>query len=68
MQVKTMIVTLGLGAAAGAAAILMMPKNSQAYQTICDAADTIKMEAGQLWHAEKLTPRHPCGTKNRPQG
>lgn len=51
MQVKTMIVTLGLGAAAGAAAILMMPKNFQAYQTICDAADTIKMEAGQLWDA-----------------
>lgn len=53
MQVKTLVLSLGLGAAAGAAAILMMPKQSQAYQTMSDAANTIKMEAGQLWENMK---------------
>ena len=53
MQVKTLVITLGLGAAAGAAAILMTPKHSQAYQTMRSAADTVKMEAGRLWDAMK---------------
>ena len=51
MQLKTWIVSLGLGAAAGAAAILMMPKQSQAYRMADDAAHTIKMEAGKMLDA-----------------
>ena len=51
MQVKTMITTVGLGMVAGAAAILMMPKHSQAYQMADDAAQTIKMEAGSMLDA-----------------
>lgn len=53
MQVKTMITTVGLGMVAGAAAILMMPKHSQAYQMADDAAQTIKMEAGKMLDAIK---------------
>ena len=44
----------GVGAAAGAAAILLTPRNSQAYQTMRDVADTVKMEAGRMWdHMKK---------------
>ena len=54
MQVKSLVITLGLGAAAGAAAILLTPRNSQAYQTMRDVADTVKMEAGRMWdHMKK---------------
>ena len=49
MQVKTLLLSLGLGAAAGAAAVLMTPKNSQTYQTMRNVADTVKMEAGRMW-------------------
>ena len=49
MQVKTLLLSLGLGAAAGAAAILMTPKNSQAYQTMRNVADTVKTEASNMW-------------------
>ena len=45
MEVKSFIASLGLGMAAGAAAVLMMPKQSQAYRMADDAAQTIKMEA-----------------------
>ena len=51
MQVKTWIASIGLGMAAGAAAILMMPKQSQAYRVADDAAQTIKMEAGKMLDA-----------------
>lgn len=48
MQVKTLVASLGLGMAAGAAAILMMPKHSKAYQMADEAAHTIKTEAGRM--------------------
>jgi len=51
MQMKTWIASLGLGAAAGASAILLMPKHSQAYRMADDAAHTIKMEAGKMLDA-----------------
>ena len=45
MQVKSFLATIGIGAAAGAAAILFMPKNSKAYMKADQAAQTIKEEA-----------------------
>ncbi len=48
MQVKSFVASLGLGMVAGAATILMMPKQSQAYRMADDAAQTIKMEAGKM--------------------
>lgn len=53
MKAKTLLTSLGLGAAAGAAAILLMPKHSEAYQKMNDAAHTIKMEAGRMWDSMK---------------
>lgn len=49
MQVKTLVISLGIGAAVGAAAILMTPKHSQTYRTMSNVADTVKMEAGRMW-------------------
>ena len=46
MQVKTFFLTLGLGAAAGAAAVFLMPKDSKIYRKADDIADNIKIEAG----------------------
>ena len=48
MQIKTFVASLGLGALAGAATILMMPKHSQAYRMADDAAQALKMEAGKM--------------------
>ena len=48
MQAKTWLLSIGIGMAAGAAAILMVPKHSQLYQMADDAAHTIKMEAGKM--------------------
>ena len=48
MQVKSFIATVGIGAVAGAAAVLMMPKNSKAYHTVNDTAQAIKTEAGRM--------------------
>jgi len=53
MQVKTLVISLGIGAAAGAAAILMAPKHSQTYRTMSNVADTVKMEAGRMWDSMK---------------
>lgn len=49
MQLKTLVLSLGIGAAAGAAAILMTPRHTQAYRTMSNVADTVKMEAGRMW-------------------
>ena len=51
MQVKTFVASLGIGVLAGAATVLMMPKHSQAYQMVDDAAQTLKMEAGKMLDA-----------------
>lgn len=50
MRIKSFIITAGLGAVAGAAALLMMPKYSKVYQTADDAAQMIKTEAGRIIH------------------
>lgn len=48
MQVKSMLTSVGLGMVAGAAAVLMLPKQSKAYRVADDAAQTIKQEAGKM--------------------
>ena len=48
MQVKSFIATVGLSMAAGAAAVLMLPKHSEAYRVANDAAQAIKQEAGKM--------------------
>lgn len=56
MQVKTFIATMGLGAAAGAAAILLIPKNSKAYRAANDAAQMLKAEVSHM--ASKMNQNH----------
>lgn len=51
MQVKSFIATVGISAAAGAAAILMLPKNSAVYQKADDTVQMIKQEAGKLMNS-----------------
>ena len=53
MQVKSFVVTIGLGMVAGAAAVLMMPKNCKVYRKADEAAQTLKMEAGRMMDAMK---------------
>lgn len=48
MQVKSWIATVGIGMAAGAAAVLMLPKHSEAYRIADNTARTIKQEAGRM--------------------
>lgn len=53
MQVKSFVATVGLSMAAGAAAILMLPKNSGIYRTANETAHTIKQEAGRMFNSMK---------------
>lgn len=48
MQVKSLITTVGLGMVAGAAAILMIPKHSEAYRMADDAAHSLKRSANRM--------------------
>ena len=48
MQVKSFLATVGIGMAAGAAAVLMLPKHSEAYRIADSTAQTIKQEAGKM--------------------
>ena len=48
MQVKTFIATMGIGAAAGAAAVLMMPKDSKLYRKADSAAQTLKNKVSEM--------------------
>ena len=48
MQIKGWIATVGVGAVAGAAAVFLMPKHSNAYQVANDTMQAIKMEAGKM--------------------
>ena len=48
MSVKTWAITLGLGAAAGAVAILSMPKNNAARKLAAKAADKVEDAAWKL--------------------
>lgn len=42
MQVKSFLLTLGLGMAGGAAAVTLLPKKPQVRQAVTKAADTIE--------------------------
>ena len=53
MNVKTVVATMGLGAAAGAVAILMMPRNNPTRQFAQKAAN--KMEDAAMKMGDKLT-------------
>lgn len=53
MQLKGLAITMGLGAAAGAVAILMMPKNNPTRKLANKAAEKVEDAAVQL--TNKLT-------------
>lgn len=55
MGVKGWAITMGLGAAAGAVAILMMPKNNPTRKLADKAAD--KVEDAALKFGEKLSQK-----------
>lgn len=48
MKAKGLAITLGLGAAAGAVAILMMPRNNPARKLAAQAADKVETAAWKM--------------------
>lgn len=48
MEVKSWITSVGIGMVAGAAAILMIPKRSEAYRIADDAANSLKHGASRM--------------------
>lgn len=48
MQVKSWIATIGIGAVAGAATVLLLPKSSPVYRKADQAVQTIKNEAVRM--------------------
>ena len=48
MQVRSLLITASVSMAAGAAAVLMLPKQSDAYRMANHAAKAIKQEAGKM--------------------
>ena len=48
MEIKTAAISLGIGMVAGAAAVMMLPKQSKPYQVASSVADTIKSGVTQL--------------------
>ena len=48
MQLKGLAITMGLGAAAGAVAILMMPKNNPTRKLAAKAAEKVEDAAVQM--------------------
>ena len=48
MTLKSFAVTMGLGIVAGAATMLMIPKNSEVYRAADGAAKAIKQEAEKM--------------------
>lgn len=53
MQIRAWAVTMGIGAAAGAVAILMMPRNNPARRLAAQAADKVEDAAWKI--SDKLT-------------
>ena len=53
MKAKTFLTAVSLSAVAGAAAILLMPKDSKVYRTAEDAVESVKMEAGRMFDTFK---------------
>ena len=48
MEVKSWITSVGIGLVAGAAAILMIPKRSEAFRIADDAANSLKHSASRM--------------------
>lgn len=55
MQIKGWAITMGLGVAAGAVAVLMMPKNNPARKLAAQAANKVEDAAWKV--SDKLTNR-----------
>ena len=53
MDVKGLAITLGIGAAAGAVAVMMMPKNNPTRKLVAKAAEKVEDAAGMV--SDKLT-------------
>ncbi len=53
MSVKGWAITMGIGAAAGAVAVMMMPKNNPTRKLAAKAADTVENVATKV--TDKLT-------------
>ena len=53
MELKTAALSLGIGMAAGAAVVLMLPKNSEVYRMAQDVARSVQMEAVKMMHCIK---------------
>ena len=53
MQLKGLAITMGLGAAAGAVAIMMMPKNNPTRRLAAKAADKVEEAAWKV--SDKLS-------------
>jgi len=53
MQVKSMLTSVGLGMVAGAAAILMIPRHSEAYRVADHTAHNLKHRAERMMDAIK---------------
>lgn len=48
MQAKSFLITLGVGMAAGGAAMLMLPQGSKARKTAQKAVDTMEQSMGKM--------------------
>ena len=48
MSMKTVVASMGIGAAAGAVAILMMPRNNPTRQLAAKAAEKVEQAATQV--------------------
>ena len=55
MDVKGLAITLGIGAAAGAVAVMMMPKNNPTRKLVAKAAE--KVEDAACMVSDKLTSK-----------
>lgn len=51
MEIKAFLATMGLGVVAGAAAALMIPKQSDVYQTADKAAKAMKQEVRKVMNS-----------------
>ena len=56
MQVKSVLLTVGIGAVAGAATMLLIPRHSEAYRLADDAAHSLKQGAERV-----IDTIHQCG-------
>ena len=55
MRMKSWVITMGVGAAAGAVAVMMMPKNNPTRKLVAKAAE--KVEDAACMVSDKLTSK-----------